>query len=170
MCDFIVCPIKPPVSPVLPIPGDSLSKSSPLAQQRQQSSGVFGITRCLDAFGSPHTYSARPHFLQESLWSVPGHLTSKACISKNSPLSQGSPFPDIFGLLALCSCLIGAFGPKVGRVPQPVDGKAWPDLSRQLLAHDSVTPALLSLLYGKQPGKLLKSSQWSLTHAPWQPE
>lgn len=96
--------------------------------------------------------------------------SSKACINENLPLSQGSPFPDVFAQPALGSCLIGAFGPELGRVPQAADRKAWPDLPRQLLTCDSVTPALLPLPYGKPPRKLLKSSQWSLIKGPWPPE
>lgn len=97
--------------------------------------------------------------------------SSRACINENLLLSQGSPFPDVFAQLALGYCLIGAFRPEVGAgVPQAADRKAWPDLPRQLLTCDSVTPALLPLPYGKPPGKLLKSSQRSLIKGPWPPE
>ena len=57
-CDFILSAIELPLSSGLSITGILSVIPGPLAEQRQQSSGVGGITWCPESFGGPHTYSA----------------------------------------------------------------------------------------------------------------
>ena len=57
-CDFILSAIELPLSSGLSITGILSVIPGPLAEQRQQSSGVGGITWCPESSGSPHTYSA----------------------------------------------------------------------------------------------------------------
>lgn len=73
-----------------------------------------------------HTYSARSHFLQESLLWVIDFNSSRTCINLNLPLPQGSPLTVVSAQLAHYWCLIGAFGPEVGMVPQAPVWELWP--------------------------------------------
>ena len=57
-CDFVLSAIELPLSSGLSIIGILSVTPGPLAEQRQQSSAVGGITWCPESFGSAHTYSA----------------------------------------------------------------------------------------------------------------
>ena len=118
------------MSPGLSIIGILLVISGPLAEPKQQSSGVRVIIWCPDTYGNPYTYSPSPHFLQESLIQLDLN-SSRACINLNAPLSQGRPLTEVFTWVAFCLCLIGVFGPAVGRVPQAPNWEPWPQFSGQ---------------------------------------
>lgn len=131
---------------VPPVTGDALSNSWPSG--RAETTVLWSLWNNLMPWflwqpsHIPSETSFPPGILAECTW-VFDFNSSGACISQNLPLSQGSPFTDVFAQLALCQCLIRAFGPEMGREPRVLDRNPWPELHRQLLASDSVTPVLL---------------------------